>query len=90
MAQIVDLDVVKKHLRYGEDETDVDEILSIKIDQASSIILDYLKTDEAPNPVPDFMQAAACLAVEALYDGGDPLNDTVKALLHRSRDPELA
>lgn len=90
MAQIVDLDVVKKHLRYDSDFTEADETLNIKIDQASSIILDYLKTDEAPNPVPDFMQAAACLAVEALYDGGDPLNETVKALLHRSRDPELA
>lgn len=90
MTQLVDLDTVKKHLRYGEDETDPDEIINIKIDQASSVILDYLKLDDAPNPVPGFMEAAACLAVEALYDGGDPLNETVKALLHRSRDPELA
>jgi len=89
MAQLVDIDVVKKHLRYDDDFTAADETLSIKIDQASSIILDYLKVD-ALDPVPEFVQAAACLCVESLYDGGDPLNDTVKALLHRSRDPELA
>lgn len=89
MAQLVDIDVVKKHLRYDTDFTDADEAISIKIDQASSIILDYLKVDEL-DPVPEFVQAAACLSVEALFDGGDPLGDTVKALLHRSRDPELA
>lgn len=87
MAQIVDIDMVKQHLRI--DGTDSDETLNFKIDQASSIILDYLKIDEL-DPVPEFVQAAACLSVEALYDGGDPLNDTVKALLHRARDPELA
>lgn len=89
MAQLVDIDVVKKHLRYDADFTDADETISIKIDQASSIILDYLKVDDL-DPVPEFVQAATCLSVEALFDGGDPLSDTVKALLHRSRDPELA
>jgi hypothetical protein len=90
MTQLVDIDTVKKHLRYDADFTDADETINIKIDQASSAILDYLKLEDAPDPVPGYMEAAACLAVEALYDGGDPLNDTVKALLHRSRDPELA
>jgi hypothetical protein len=89
MTQLVDIDMVKQHLRYGSDETDADETLSFKIDQASAIILDYLKVDEL-DQVPEFVQAATLLCVEALYDGGDPLSDTVKALLHRARDPALA
>lgn len=87
--QLVDIEMVKQHLRYDLDFTAADETINFKIDQASSIILDYLKVDEL-DPVPEFIQAAACLSVEALFDGGDPLSDTVKALLHRKRDPELA
>jgi hypothetical protein len=88
MTQLVDIEMAKSHLRIDSDASD--EIISFKIDQASSIILDYLKIDEPPDPLPDLVQAATLLCVEALFDGGDPLNDTVKALLHRKRDPELA
>lgn len=88
MTQLVDVDTVKKHLRIEID--DDDERLQIMIDQASSILLDYLKLDEPPDPLPFLIESAACLSVEALFDGGDPLNDTIKALLHRKRDPELA
>lgn len=90
MAQLVDIDMVKQHLRYGSDDTAADETISFKIDQASAIVLDYLKVDELPDPPPEFVQAATLLCIEALYDGGDPLSETIKALLHRSRDPELA
>lgn len=85
---LVDLEMAKSHLRMDEDHAD--EILVAKIEQASSVILDYLKTEEAPSPVPKFVEAATLLAVEALFDGGDPLSDTVVRLLHRYRDPALA
>jgi len=90
MVQLVDIDMVKQHFRYESDFTAADETISFKIEQASSIVLDYLKISEPPDPLPEFIQSATLLCVEALYDGGDPLSDTVKALLHRSRDPELA
>ena len=90
MIQLVDIDMVKQHLRYEPGFTAADETIAFKIDQASAIILDYLKIDETPDPVKGNIEAATLLCVEALFDGGDPLSDTIKALLHRSRDPELA
>lgn len=85
---LVDLEKAKRHLSMDDD--DADETIVEKIEEASSIVLDYLKLDEAPNPVPGFVQSATLLAVQALFDGGDPLNDTVVRLLHRYRDPAFA
>lgn len=85
---LVDLEKAKRHLSMDGD--DADETIMEKIEEASSIILDYLKVEEAPDPVPGFVQSATLLAMQALFDGGDPLNDTVIRLLHRSRDPAIA
>jgi hypothetical protein len=86
---MIDIEMAKIHLRV--DITDDDERIQFKIEQASSIVLDYLKLQEAPSPVPPFVQAATLLVLEALFDGAsDPLSDTVTRLLHRYRDPALA
>jgi len=75
------------------------------IEDATGIVLDYLKTDgaqwsleageeegeEAPGPVPATVTAAICLVVRNLYDEVDePLSPAVRALLERHRDPALA
>lgn len=72
------------------DADDADEVIVSKIEQASAIVLDYLKVEEEPDPVPKFVEAATLLVVEALFDGGDPLSDVVVRLLHRYRDPAFA
>lgn len=85
---LVDLETAKDHLRMDAD--DADEIIFSKIEDATSIVLDYLKIEEEPDPVPNFVRAATLLVVEALFDGSDPLSDPVMRLLHRYRDPAFA
>jgi hypothetical protein len=85
---LVDLDRTKRHLSMDDDYAD--ETIVEKIEEASSVILNYLKLEEAPDPVPMFVQSATLLAVQALFDGGDPLSDVVVRLLHRYRDPAIA
>lgn len=90
MYMLVDLQTAKQALRYDDSFEDADEIIARNILQASAIVLDYLKITTPPVPVPLFVEAATVLSVQALFDGGDPLNETVRALLHRFRDPALA
>ena len=94
---LTDLETVKGHLRLDDDASD--EILFRKMQQASAIVVDYLKIeddvydidDTSALPIPPEVEAAVLLVVEALYDGAtDPLSETIKSLLHRHRDPALA
>jgi uncharacterized phage protein (predicted DNA packaging) len=79
MAALLTLDVAKQHLRV--DHTDDDADITRKIDQASEIVLDYIKrsgprpTDAEPEPpdwdeatVPPGIAAAVGLMLEELYD----------------------
>lgn len=96
MTQLVDIYQAHKHLRIDDD--DADEDLDIKIEQASEIVIDYLKTSnsgwEDPDTVPYPIQAATLLVLGVLWEeregAVDPLTDAVKSLLHRFRDPALA
>lgn len=96
---LVDLETAKAHLRMDSDAEDAD--IQFKLEQASAIVVDYLKLPEgkwqvgessasvAPWPV----QAAVMLVLGALFkdrEGGDPLSQAVKDLIHRYRDPALA
>lgn len=85
---LVDLETAKGHLSMDDDYAD--DIIVSKIEQATAIVLDYLKVEEEPSPVPKFVEAATLLVMEALFDGGDPLSDVVVRLLHRYRDPAIA
>jgi hypothetical protein len=94
---LITLDQAKRHLRMGDDE---DEEIEEKVNEASAIVLDYLKVpaDEwAVGAVPYLVQAATKLVLGALMenregnaDGPEPLSQAVKDLLHRYRDPALA
>jgi hypothetical protein len=80
-----------------------DRDITLKMAQAESIILDYLKTFETwdDETVPPLVQAAVLLQVGELfrfrgddlpgpvYDTGQ-LSPTITALLRRYRDPALA
>jgi hypothetical protein len=93
---LVDLETVKRDLRVTDDLSDEDIVT--KIELASGLIADYLKSDlseyqpDASDqaPVPGQLKAAVLLAIRALYDGKEPLSETVKSLLHRMRDPAMA
>lgn len=82
-----------------------DEVLELMLEEASAVVVDYLKLDvntydlayqdesdwtEAPEPV----KAAVLMAfstMERHRDGSeDPLTPGVKSILHRLRDPSIA
>lgn len=97
MVALATVEETKRRVRI--DDSDSDEDIEAMIDQASDIVTDYLKkpdhgwTDET---VPDRIKSAVLLVVARLYldrEGqleGGILSETVKALVHRDRDPALA
>ncbi len=101
---LVTLDQVKTHLHIPLDTTDRDADVQDKAEQASSIILDYLKSralagwSDASLPVPGPVQAATLLLVANLDENRgdrDMKNDAdcwlaIERLLMRFRDPALA
>jgi hypothetical protein len=92
MNALVSVAVVKDRLRIDEPESEGD--LQRMAEEASAIVLDYLKKPSdawTEATVPSVVRSAILLVVRALYDGEDePLSTTVKALVHRLRDPALA
>jgi hypothetical protein len=100
---LVPLYRAKAHVRSNEDDS---EDLYYKVEQASGIIMDYLKMTEIPvdwikttSPVvyaiPHNVQAATLLVVSELYENregsvSNPLSQAVMDLLHRLRDPAMS
>lgn len=104
---LVTLAEAKRHLQIWTDiSSPLDEVdldITAKLDQAESIILDYLKTEESwdEDTVPGVVKAAVLLQLGELfrfrgddtegpkYEDGQ-LSPTVTNLLRRRRDPALA
>jgi hypothetical protein len=99
MAALVTVDQAKDHLRITDDASNAD--LAVKVDQASAIIVRYLKTqavagwtaDPPTVTVPGNVEAATLVLLEDLYEHrpidlkeGSP----VWCLLVGMRDPALA
>jgi hypothetical protein len=96
---LVTEDEARLHLRIdstGESPPDVvDQTVSMKILQASEIVVDYIKYYDHPwdeTTAPQLIKAAVLIVLGVLYDSPDkdPLSDGVKSILHRYRDPALA
>lgn len=100
---LVTLQEADDHLRLdlqSGDEREADVLL--KMEQATDIVLDYLKTEESgwdEETVPRSIHAAILLVLGDLWEAreggaenGDYIspNGTVARLLHRFRDPALA
>jgi hypothetical protein len=95
---LITLDQAKRHLQILHD--DMDEEIEEKVNEASAIVLDYLKVAEDAyevDAVPYLVQSATKLVLGALCEnregnasGPEPLSQAVKDLLHRYRDPALA
>lgn len=99
MAALVTLQKAKLHLNETSDARDED--IAFKAEQASDIIVDYLKTDEAAaytiDTVPKPVQAAVLLMLTHLVesrgedmDRDEHLWNAIERLLMRFRDPALA
>jgi hypothetical protein len=97
MAALITLDEAKEHLRITTTAQDAD--IQQKADEASAIVIDYLKTEEAwdPTTVPLPVKAAVKLTLAHLWEhrGDDMASDealwaALRRVLERFRDPTLA
>ncbi len=106
---LITLEQAKGHLQIWTPITSpmdpVDQDITLKMAQAESIVLDYLKTSETwdVDTVPPLVQAAVLLQLSELFRfrGDDPANagpayedgqlsTTITNILRRYRDPALA
>jgi hypothetical protein len=94
---ILDIEAAKRQVRRIDD--DDDERIVLALDQASVVVLDYLKmeldvyeNDDGDSDYPVLVAAAVLLVMQCLYETPEkePLTDAVKSILHRQRDPALA
>jgi hypothetical protein len=99
MATLITIEQAKQQLRIDFDDQNAD--LQMKMEQASDIIVDYLKKPDHgwnTETVPKTVQAAILLVLTALFDDrdgsgeGDYItpNGPVARLLARHRDPAIA
>ena len=102
MTALVTMAQAKSHLRVDHSDDDTD--IALKADQATAIVIDYIKQPEHgwdETTVPLHIQAAILIMLSKLYDdrkAGETDNETatgwlpkaVTSLLHRSRDPAIA
>ena len=91
--KLITIDQARWDLRTEPEE---DPHLDNLIERASAIVLDYLKTWPAewinPDTTPAHVRSAVSLVVVSLYENrdGNPINEGVRALLARTRDPAYA
>lgn len=90
-TSLVAIDAAKRSLRV--DGSDLDSDLQWRLEQATEIVIDYLKTPDhgwTVETVPGPISAAIILVTRSLFDGeGAPLSEEVKSLVRRFRDPAL-
>lgn len=102
MVALVSLAEAKKHLRVEHQDDDAD--IYMKAEQATEIVVDYLKKPDhgwTHADVPFRVNAAILLVLTALYDDRDKAEmlrgladgdrgNPVVGLLYRMRDPAIA
>lgn len=100
MAALITTDAARRQLRLTQSDLDVADVaadVAEKAVDATGIVIDYLKrpehgwtTDTVPQPV----RSAILLVLTTIYEyrGGEvePINEAVKSILARMRDPALA
>lgn len=99
MAALVTLERARSHLRIDSSSDDAE--LALKVEDATDIVLDYLKRPPGSETwvignCPPTVRAAVLLVLGALWENregsdtqAEPLSPPVLALLHRHRDPAM-
>lgn len=93
MAALVTLDQAKMRLRLTDSDSFHDADVTMKAEQATDIVVDYIKRPDhgwTDADAPPIIQAAILEVVRNLFEGTDPLPQPVKDILWRYRDPALA
>lgn len=90
---LVTLLEAQNHLREWDEEFEAE--ITLKASMATDIVTDYANQsdpDWTEETAPPLIKAAVLLVLRVLYDDSDahPLNEGVKMILHRYRDPALA
>lgn len=94
---LVDLRTAKEWLRVTHDDEDL--LIQALADQASAIVVDFIKRPDhgwTVNTLPQHVQAAVFHVLKRLYDDpageleGGPLAPHIKDMLWRERDPAIA
>lgn len=98
-AVLITLAQAKAQLRMLDGEDDRDSEIVLKMEEASDIIVGYLKNADhgwTDRTVPGHVRAAILLVFTNLWhhrgddDGSDPISPAVVSLLMRDRDPAIA
>ena len=101
---LISLDEAKLHLRIALDNHDYDADVTLKIEEASSILMDWIKKETVPEEwmdgtepthVPAFVRSAVKLILGEIHEHreasiADVMSPAVQALLQRLWDPALA
>jgi len=104
IPSLISLDEAKLHLRIALDNPDYDADVTLKIEEASSILLDWVKQKTIPEEwmngtepanVPAFVRSAVKVMLGELHENreasiADVMSPAVQALLQRLWDPALA
>lgn len=99
MTVLITLTQAKHQLHMQEDENDRDSQILLKMQEASDIVVGYLKNPDhgwTDRTVPGRVRAAILLVFTHLWhhrgddDGSDPISPAVVSLLMRDRDPAIA
>lgn len=100
MTALISTAAARIQLRLTESELDNADVaadLAQKADDATGIVIDYIKNSDhgwTEQTVPAPVRTAILLVLTTIYEyrGGevDPIGPSVKSLLQRFRDPTLA
>lgn len=99
MPVLITLAQAKAQLQMLPSEDDRDSEIILKMEEASDIVVGYLKNSEhgwTDRTVPGRVRAAILLVFSNLWahrgddEYADPISDAVKSLLMRDRDPAIA
>lgn len=100
MAVLITLAQAKHQLVIEDSTTDRDSEIILKMEEASDIVVNYLKAQAdatwTQSTVPARIRAAILLVLTNLWahrgdsSESDPISDAVASLLMRDRDPAVA
>ena len=93
MPALVTLEEAKLRVRVVQSDTSFDADLIMKAEQATDIVVDYIKRSDhlwTDADAPPLVKAAILEVVKNLFEDQEALPQAIKNILWRYRDPALA